>query len=54
MATAILALTLFTTVVDGAQDVVVVVKTAKAVHHHFLHPVYKHVLKPVARALGQS
>lgn len=54
MNAAMLALTIFTTVVSGGQDVAVVVKAAQAAHHHFVHPAYTHVLKPVGKAAAKA
>lgn len=47
MTTLILVLTLFNTGVETGQNVAVVVHAAKAVHHHFTRPIYRHALKPI-------
>lgn len=52
MKTTILVFTLFGLFVDFQQNVRVVVKDVKAVHHHFTRPIYRHVLKPVGKKLS--
>jgi hypothetical protein len=51
MPTVLLVITLFTASVTATQNTVVLVRTFKALHHHSTKPLYKHVLKPVAKAV---
>ena len=49
MATVLLVIVLFNTGVETVQNVSTVAHVAKAVHHHFTRPIYRHAIKPVVR-----
>lgn len=54
MTSLLLALSIFTTVVNAGDSGVKVVHAAKAVHHHFVKPVYHHTVLPVAHELKKT
>ena len=54
MPTVILVITLFTLGVETGQDVAVVVKTAKAIHHHTTAPLYHHVILPIGQTAKKA
>jgi hypothetical protein len=49
MTSIILAITILTAGVNGVEDVNAIRKGVKVVHHHFTRPVYRHVIKPIAK-----
>lgn len=53
MATAALVIALIGSSVTVAQQTVGLVVAIKAVHHHTTRAVYRHVLKPVGKALAK-
>lgn len=54
MTTFLLVLTIFSTSVETGQNIGVVMHAIKAVHHHTTRPMYRHVIKPVAKVLNEK
>jgi hypothetical protein len=51
MTTFILVITLFSASVEAGKNVNAIVHGIKAVHHHTTRPLYRHVLKPIGKAV---
>lgn len=49
--TFLIVLAIFNTGMETGQNIHTVVHVAKAIHHHSTRPVYRHVLKPIAKAV---
>lgn len=54
MTTFLLVLTIFSASVETGQNIGVVMHAIKAVHHHTTRPMYRHVIKPVAKVLNEK
>lgn len=51
MTTFLLVIALFNASIEAGQNIGTVVRVIKATHHHSTRPLYRHILKPVGKAV---